>query len=73
MFVVCVQVNICDVMNYTGVGEPPFCMITIKHLSDETITSDLKCTVYLMGVNAPNRLQLSRKADSQLCKLKKDT
>ena len=76
MFVVCIQVNKRDVMKYTGDGEPPFCMITIKPISDETIPSNLeKCTVYLVGVNVPNKLQLTRKVEysnSQLCELNKN-
>ena len=69
----CIQVNKRDVRNYTGDGEPPFCMITIKLISDETPPPDLECTVILMGVDVPNRLQLIRKVEysssSQLCEL----
>ena len=50
-------------MWYTGDSEPPFCMITIKPLSDETIPPDLKCTVFLVGVEVPNELQLTRKVE----------
>ena len=64
---VCMQVNKYDVMKYTGDGVPPFCMITIKPISDETTPPDLKCTVFLAGTDALNRLQLTRKAaNSQL-------
>ena len=70
MLVVCIQVKKRDVMRYTG-GVPPFCLITIKPISDETPSSDLeKCTVNLVGVDVPNSLQLTRKVEysnSQLC------
>ena len=66
------QVKKRDVMRYTGDGEPPFCMITIKHISDDTTPSDLKFDVCLGGVDKPTRLQLTRKVDSQLCKFTKD-
>ena len=72
MLVVCIQVYKRDVMKYTGDGEPPFCMITIESISDETPPPDLKCTVVLMGVDVPNRLQLTRTVEyssSQLCEL----
>ena len=55
-----VQVNKRDVMKYTGDGEPPFCMITIEPISDETTSSHLECAVFLVGVEIPNRLQLTR-------------
>ena len=70
MFVVCIQVKKHEVMKYTGDGEPPFCMITIKPISDEITPSDLKCTVFLGGINVPNSLQLTRGVEyssSQLC------
>ena len=57
------QVNKYDVMKYTDKGVPPFCMITIKPISDETTPSDLKFTVSLAGVNTPNILQLTRETD----------
>ena len=62
---VCIQVNKYDVMKYTGVGEPPFCMITIKPISDETTPPNLECTctVVLGRVDIPNRLELARKVD----------
>ena len=67
---VCVQVNKCDVIKYTGDGEPPFCMITIEPISNVTTPLDLKCTVVLGGVDVPNRLQLTRTVEySQLCEL----
>ena len=72
----CVQVNKDDVTNYTGDGEPPFCMITIKPISDETPPSNLEtCTVFLVGADVPNSLQLTRKVEysnSQTCELKND-
>ena len=63
MFVVCIQVNKRDVMKYTGDGEPPFCIVTIKPISDETPPPDLECTVFLTGVDLPNSLQLTRKVE----------
>ena len=78
MYVVCIQVNKRDVMKYTGDGKPPFCMITIKSIYDETPPSNLeKCTVNLVGVNVPNELQLTRKMEysnihDQLCELNKN-
>ena len=64
MLVVCIQVNKRDVMKYTGDGEPPFCMITMRPISDETDPpSDLKCTVFLAGADAPNEFQLTRKVE----------
>ena len=76
MFVMCVQVKKRDVMKYTGDGDPPFCMISIKPISDETPPSNLeKCSVFLVGVDVPNELQLTRKveyANSQLGELNDD-
>ena len=72
MFVTCIQVKKHDVMKYTGDGEPPSCMITIKPINDEITLSDLECTVILAGVTAPNKLQLTRNVEysaSQLCEL----
>ena len=72
MLVVCVQVKKRDVMRYTGDGIPPFCMITIEPVSDDIPPPDLKCTVFLAGVDVPNSLQLTRDAEylnSQLCEL----
>lgn len=64
MFVVYIQVNKHDVMKYTGVGVPPFCMITIKPISDEITPPDLEeCSVFLIGVDVPNGLQLTRKVE----------
>ena len=57
------QVKKRDVMGYTGDGDPPFCMITIKPISDETTPSDLKCNIFLQGIDAPNSLQLTRKVE----------
>ena len=61
---VCIQVNKLDVMKYTGDGVPPFCMITIKPISDEIPPPNLACTIYLSGVAKPNRLQLTRKVET---------
>ena len=61
--------NKYDVMKYTGVGEPPFCMITFKPISNETPPPDLECTVFLVGVDILNRLQLTRKAEYSGIKL----
>ena len=69
---VCIQVNKYDVMKYTGVGEPPFCMITINPISDEATPSNLECTVNLVGADVPNSLQLTRDVEYsniQLCEL----
>ena len=66
MLVVYMQVDKYDVMKYTGDGEPPFCMITIKKsISDETTPSSLKCTVVLGRVDTLKNdiLQLTRKVD----------
>ena len=75
MLFVHIQVKKRDVMNYTGDGEPPFCIITMKLATDETPPSDLKCTVFLAGIDAPNDLQLTRKVEysgNQLCELNDD-
>ena len=76
MLVVCIQVNKRDVMNYTGDGKPPFCMITIEPISDETTPSNLKnCSVFLVGVDVPNKLELTREVEyssSQLGELNND-
>lgn len=64
MLVVCVQVNKHDIMKYTGDGMPPFCMITIKPISDEAAPPNLACTIFLSGVAKPNRLQLSREVEN---------
>ena len=72
---VCIlQVKKRDLMRYTGDGELPFCMITMKPISDETTPSNLECTVFLEGTDLPNVLQLTRQVEysnSQLhgCKL----
>ena len=60
MLVVCIQVNERDMVNYTGVGEPPFCMIEIKAASNETTPANLKFTVGLEGL--VKAMELSRKA-----------
>ena len=73
VYCVYIQVNKRDVMNYTGNGDPPFCMITIEPNSDKTTPSNLKFHVRLGGVDVPNILQLTRKVDSQLRKLNKDS
>ena len=63
MLVVCIQVNKRDIMKYTGDGDPPFCMITIKPISDEVAPPNLACTIFLSGADKPNRLQLTREVE----------
>ena len=73
VYCVYIQVKKRDVMNYTGDGEPPFCMIMI---SAEIVPSHLKFDVFLAGVDKPNRFQLTRETEysnSQLCKLNEYT
>ena len=60
MLVVCIQVKRYDVVKYTGVGEPPFCTIEIKAISNETTPANLKFTVNLGGF--ATRIELSREA-----------
>ena len=61
MLVVCLQVNKCDMVNYTGVGDPPFCMIDIKAISNEITSPSLKFTVNLGGF--ATRIELAREAE----------
>ena len=58
----CIQVKKDDVVNYTGVGEPPFCMIDIEAVSNDITPANLKFTVNLGGL--VKTMELSRDADN---------
>ena len=57
----CIQVKKDDVVKYTGVGEPPFCTIDIKAVSNELTPANLKFTVNLGGF--ATRIELAREAE----------
>ena len=53
-----------DIISYTGVGEPPFCKMTLRAFLSQTTPPDLQFTVTLDGFQTPkNELQLDMKAE----------
>ena len=48
---------------YTGAGEPPCIVMTLKADSDETTPPDLSLPVTLTGVEISQHLKLERRAD----------
>ena len=53
-----------DIVDYTGVGMPPFCEMMLIAVSNKTTPPDLQFTVTLDGFDALNNtLQLTRKAE----------
>ena len=51
---------------YTGEGEPPCIVMTLRAESKETTPPDLQLTVTLTGVRGPNTITLERKAERAL-------
>ena len=51
---------------YTGEGEPPCIVMTLRAVSKETTPPDLQLTVTLTGVRGPNTITLERKAERAL-------
>ena len=53
-----------DILDYTGVGMPPFSKMTLNAISSKITPPDLQFTVILDGFQIPNNtLQLTRKAE----------
>ena len=53
-----------DILDYTGVGMPPFCEMTLRAVPNKTAPPDLQFTVLLDGFETPkNTFQLTRKAE----------
>ena len=50
------QVSIAAVEGYTGDGEPPCIMMTLRAVSDKTKPHDLSLPVKLTGVREPNNV-----------------
>ena len=53
-----------DILDYTGVGMPPFSKMTLRAVSSKTTPPDLQFNVILDGFQTPNnKLQLTREAE----------
>ena len=52
---------------YTGEGEPPYFVMTLRAVSDETTPPDLSLTVTLTGVREQSKdLQIHRPAEGNV-------
>ena len=57
-----IQVSRKDVEQYTGVGKPPYCEMTLRADADGSTPPDLAVPVTLTGVKTPTTIMLEREA-----------
>ena len=58
-----IQVTTAAVEQYTGVGEPPYCEMTLK-AADGSTPNDLALPITLTGVKQPTTITLERVAET---------